>query len=206
MIDRLRSRENIPLLVAGALLISILLAWLAPSEATLGDAVKLIYVHAALMWVGFGYLTIGGITGASYVIWRRDAFINWSYGSSFVGVALLLATGILGAFSAKITWGAVFWAEPRMAMLGRILFAAVIAGLAGRISGSKILGGAADFGLAVLAWVLVIRTERVIHPVSPIFSSDSTAVKVFPLLITATIAFAGLQLVRYWTMGPRQQS
>ncbi|MDP1808172.1 MAG: hypothetical protein Q8L35_01370 [Actinomycetota bacterium] len=87
---------------------------MGPSEATLGDAVKLIYVHAALMWVGFG--------------------------------------------------------------------------------------------LAVIAWVLVIRTERVIRSVSPIFSSDSTAVKVFPLLISVMIAFAGLQVVRYWTMGSRQQS
>jgi hypothetical protein len=206
MLDRLRNRENIPILVAGAVLISVLLAWLAPSEATLGDAVKLIYVHAALMWVGFTFLTIGGVTGGGYLLWRRDALINWSYGSSFVGVAFLLVTGILGAVSAKVTWGAVFWAEPRMAMLGRILFAAVIAALAGRISGSKTLGGAADFGLAVIAWVLVIRTERVIHPVSPIFSSDSAAVKVFPLLITAMIAFAGLQVVRYWTMGPRRQS
>lgn len=204
MVDRLRNRENIPILVAGAISISILLAWLAPSEATLGDAVKLIYVHAALMWVGFAFLTIGGIAGGAYLFRRRDVLINWSYGLSFVGVVFLLATGILGAFSAKITWGAVFWAEPRMAMLGRILFAAVIAALAGRISGSKVLGGAAVFGLAVIAWVLVIRTELVIHPDSPIFSSDSAAVKVFPVLITVAIAFAGLQLVRYWTTGPRR--
>jgi len=199
MIDRLRSREYIPILVAGAVLFTILLAWLAPSEATLGDAVKLIYVHAALMWVGFALLTIGGIAGAAYLFWRRDAFIGWSYGCSVVGVALLFGTGILGSISAKITWGAIFWAEPRMAMLGQILFSAIIVAAAVRISGSKVLGGSACFGLAVIAWVLVIRTERVIHPVSPIFSSESTAIKVFPLLITVMIAFAGLQMVRYWT-------
>jgi len=198
MIKILQSRENIPLLVAGAVLLTAVLAWLAPAEATLGEAVKLVYVHAALMWVGFGLLTFGGAAGVLYALRRNEALIVWSSGTAVAGIMMLIATGLMGMLTAKITWGAVFWAEPRMLMLGQILGAGLIATLAGRISGSKSVTGAANFGLAVVAWVLVIRTERIIHPVSPIFRSDSTAIKVFPLLITAMIAFAGLQAVRYW--------
>lgn len=84
-------------------------------------------------------------------------------------------------------------------MLGRILLAAVITALAVRISSSKVFGGISCFCLAAFSWVLVLYTERVIHPVSPIFSSDSAAIKIFPLLITVMIAFAGFQVVRYWT-------
>ncbi len=199
----LRSRENIPLFIAATVVLTAVLAWLAPTEATLGEAVKLVYVHAALMWVGFALVTGGGAAGALYALWRRDALIVWSSGMSVAGILLFLATGLLGMWTARVTWGAVFWGEPRMLMLGQILGSGLLATLAGRLSGSKIVVGAANLSLAVIAWVLVLRTERIIHPVSPIFSSDSTAIKVFPLLITVIIAFGTLLAVGYWATADR---
>ena len=198
MLKILRSRENIPLVSAAAILLMVVFAWFAPAEATLGKAVKLVYVHAAMMWVGIGLISLGGIAGLLFLFFRNEAIIRWSSGSAVVGVALFALTGFLGAVTAKITWGGVFWAEPRMAMLGQIFFVAAVAAIAVRISGSKTIAGLANLGLGIITWVLIIRTERVIHPDSPIFRSDSTAIKVFPLLIAAMITIAGLQIVRYW--------
>ena len=192
-------RENIPLISATAIILSLILAWMSPAEATLGAAVKLVYLHAAIMWVGFGLLTIGGIAGLLYVFWRKKKLIDWSCGSSFVGTSVIFITGILGAITAKITWGAIYWAEPRMAMLGWIMAAALIIGAAIKLSESSVIAGVANCALAIIAWTLLIRTERVVHPGSPIFSSDSLTIKIFPLLITGFIAIASLQIVRYWT-------
>lgn len=203
MFQFLRSRENIPLFIAAAVALGALLAWLSPAEATLGNAVKLVYVHAALMWVGFGLLTFGGFAGATFLVWRKDALIFWSTGSEVMGLALLLGTGVLGAVTAKITWGSVFWAEPRMMMLGQILIAGIVAFLSHRLSGSKVVAGTANVFVAVVAWVLVLRTEKVVHPDSPIFASDSAAIKIFPLLITAIIAIAAVLAIRYWVSGER---
>lgn len=199
LFEALGSRENIPIWVAFAVLLTLALAWIAPAEATLGEAVKLVYIHAALMWVGFGLLTISAGLGALYIIWRREGLLKWSKGGAVTGVALLLGTGLLGILTAKITWGGVFWAEPRLAMLGEILLVGLLAIGIGRFSASKTLCAATNIALGAVAWILVIRTERVIHPVSPIFTSESTAIKMFPLLITATLAFAGLQITRYLT-------
>ena len=82
MIKILRSRENIPLFVAGSVLLAVVFAWLAPAEATLGEAVKLVYVHAALMWVGFALSTSGGVAGVAYLFRRKDALIAWSSGAA----------------------------------------------------------------------------------------------------------------------------
>ena len=199
-------RENIPLISAVAVFVSLILTWMAPAEATLGKAVKLVYLHAAIMWVGFGLLTIGGAAGLLYVFWRKKGFINWSCGSSFVGIALISITGILGAITAKITWGQIYWAEPRMAMLGWIIIAAVAAAVVIKLSESSVIAGLANCGLAVIAWTLLIRTERVVHPGSPIFNSDSLTIKVFPLLITGFIAIASLQIVRYWTTSSKNEN
>ncbi len=198
-------RENIPLISAIAIILSLVLAWLAPAEATLGKAVKLVYLHAAIMWVGLGLLTIGGAAGILYVFWRKKGLIDWSCGSSFVGIVLVFITGMLGAITAKITWGAIYWAEPRMAMLGWILVTAAAVGVVIKLSGSNVIAGLAVCGLAAISWTLLIRTERVVHPGSPIFNSDSLAIKVFPLLITVFMAIASLQIVRYWTTSSKRE-
>lgn len=198
MLKILRSRENIPLIGAAAVILMVLLAWLAPAEATLGKAVKLVYVHAAMMWVGIGLISLGGIAGLLFLVFRNEALISWSSGSAVVGVALFAITGLLGAVTAKITWGAIFWAEPRMVMLGQIFLVAFLIAIVVRVSGSKTIAGLANFILGITTWVLLIRTERVVHPDSPIFRSDSIAIKVFPLLIAGMITIAGLQFVRYY--------
>ena len=190
-------RENIPLAIAAAVVLAVVLAYMAPAEATLGEAVKLVYVHAALMWVGFGMLTLGGLAGLLSWFWRRGSALDWSYGFLYVGLGLLLATGVLGTVTAKITWGAVFWGEPRLAMLGEILAAGAVTVAAGKLSNSEILAAGGNLAFAAVAWVLVLRTELVIHPASPIFSSESAAIRVFPLLITVVLAAAGLLAVRY---------
>lgn len=193
----LGSKENAPLVAAFAVAASVLLALGAPAEETLGQAVKLVYIHAALMWVAFGLLTLSGLLGGLYFVRRSPRVFSWSGASMIVAVALLLGTGSLGLITAKITWGGVFWAEPRLMMLGQILVIGIAAVFVARTVGESLPAAGAAAVAAAAAWVLLLRTERVIHPVSPIFSSDSAAIKIFPLLITVCLAFAGLQVVRY---------
>ena len=105
MLKILRSRENIPLVSATAILLMVVFVWFAPAEATLGKAVKLVYVHAAMMWVGIGLISLGGIAGLLFLFFRNEAIIRWSSGSAVGGVALFALTGFLGAVTATITWG-----------------------------------------------------------------------------------------------------
>lgn len=193
----LGSRENIPLTVAFAVTVSIVLAWMSPAEATLGAIIKLVFVHAALMWVAFGLLTLGGVMGLIYVFRRRPSILAWSNGSVATAVGLLVFTGLLGLVTAKISWGGVNWSEPRLLMLGEIIVAGLVVMLIAALRGPSIYPALANALFAIAAWGLLFRTERVVHPVSPIFTSDSLAIKIFPLLITASFAFAGVQIVRF---------
>ena len=197
MFEALGSRENIPLLVALAVVVTVALAFMAPAEATLGQAAKLVYVHAALMWVAFGVLTWGGLAAAGFLVARRQRLLGWSAGLIGAGITLFVMTGLLGMATAVITWGGVFWGEPRLKMLFGLLIVGGLTLIVGRL-GNDSARSAANIFFSAVAWFLLFRTERVIHPVSPIFSSDSLAIKIFPLLITASLAFAALQLVRYW--------
>ena len=198
----LGSRENIPLVVAFAVIVSVVLAWLSPAEATLGQAVKLVYMHAALMWVAFGLLTLGAILGLLFLVLKRRSLSAWSYGSTATAMALLLTTGLLASLTAQITWGGMNWSEPRLLMLGEILLAGLAVLVVAGLSSSAALQSATNILFAIVAWGLLLRTELVMHPDSPIFKSESLAIKIFPLLITASLAFAALQVARYLAASP----
>lgn len=45
----------------GLVLLTLVLAWLSPSEKTLGDKIKLVFLHGALTWVGMLLYTIAGV-------------------------------------------------------------------------------------------------------------------------------------------------
>jgi hypothetical protein len=49
---------------------------------------------------------------------------------------------------------------------------------------------------AALAWSLA-RTEQVMHPPSPIFSSDATAIKIYFILLLAAFLTTALHLARW---------
>ncbi len=200
-LSSLGSRENIPLVAAFAVIVSVILTWLSPAEATLGQAVKLVYMHAALMWVAFGLLTIGAVLGLLFLVLRRRSFLAWSYGSMATAVALLVTTGLLGSLTAQITWGGINWSEPRLLMLGQLLLVGLAALAVAGFSSSSLLQSGVNILFAIVAWVLLFRTQLVMHPGSPIFQSDSLAIKIFPLLITASLAFAALQIARYLAAG-----
>jgi hypothetical protein len=195
----LRSRDNIPVLVAGAVALAAVAVRLAPAEATLGQSVRFVYAHAALMWVGFGLLTLGGLAGWAFLIRRSPRLLEWSIGCLVVGLVIIASTGLLGMWTAKLTWGGIFWAEPRMAMLLKILAAGSGAIVAGKLSGSPVVAGAANGLAATAAWIWLLQTRLVIHPANPIFTSESAAIKLFPLAIGLLLGFAALQIVRYWT-------
>jgi hypothetical protein len=195
----LLSRENIPLLAAGAVALAAVALRLAPAEATLGQSVRFVYLHAALMWVGFGLLTVGGIAGWAFLIRRSKRLLEWSNGCSVVGLGLIVTTGLLGIWTAKLTWGGMFWGEPRMAMLLKILAAGSAAVAVRKLGGPPVAGAAANGLVAAAAWAWLLGTRLVIHPANPIFTSESLAIKLFPVAIGFLLAFAAVQIVRYWT-------
>ena len=90
------------------------LIWLASQERTLGQGIKIVYLHAGLIWAGMVNFSFAGFLGlavtfsAEKKIQARTQTIGW--------VALLLfATGIgRSIVAAKINWEAFFWSEPRM--------------------------------------------------------------------------------------------
>ena len=61
-LEKVRNR-TLPLLAAGLLLLLSIWVAFAPAESRLGNLVKLVYVHGALVWTGLLTFSLAGLLG-----------------------------------------------------------------------------------------------------------------------------------------------
>jgi len=181
------------ILSTGAL--AILLIFFSPQEKTLGPVVKLVYAHAALMWVGLILYTIAALSAGIFMFSKKNTFWFWGEWGQKVATFTFFATFLLGLFTAKLAWGAIFWGEPRFRMLIIMIFFSVALFPAYSIGGKTRVVASLVVLAAIAVWIFLIRTELVFHPRSPILSSESLAIKIFPFLIAAVFLALALQIV-----------
>jgi heme exporter protein C len=90
------------------------LALLAPTEATMGNVQRIVYVHVPVAWLGLlGLLLMAG-TGVPYLLTRNLSWDHWSQAAAELGwlcCGLTLATGSLWAHAA---WGTWWTWDPRL--------------------------------------------------------------------------------------------
>ncbi len=145
----------------------------APTEETMGQVQRILYIHVASAWLGLlGFAVMGGC-GLAYLLRRNLAWDHWSRAANEIGwlcSSLTLLTGSLWAHSA---WGTWWTWEPRlttMFVLWALYSSCLIVRssmdephLSARIAGALAILGLLDLPLVIMA----TRWFRGIHPVSP---------------------------------------
>jgi len=183
------SKPNFPVMALVWLVIALILTAVSPAELTLGSSVKLVFLHAALMWVGFIGYTGTGLLSVVSLVRKSSSGSAWADSILQVATVILVSTGLLGIVTASLTWGGVVWGEPRLQMLAKILllsFGTLFASRLATIQAQNILRILLTGGV----WYLLLSTERIVHPVNPIFTSGNIAMMLFPLVIAACILLA----------------
>jgi hypothetical protein len=189
-------KKGSPLLAAG--LVVLLLVWvaLAPAETRLGNLVKLIYVHGALVWIGLVTFSVAGCLGLVALVMQNllgwtDRARTWYRGTGAGGRAALIVWMVY-ALSAMIvtglTWGQVIaWNEPRVRVTGLILIASLVVTIAARLVDHDDFTAMVNLVMGVVPWIVVRQAEAIRHPVDPIGGSESAAIQVYYLLIVLTV-------------------
>ena len=199
--ERLRNRI-LPLVSITLLVLLLALVLLAPAEARLGNVVKLVYVHGALIWVGLALYAVAGLLGLAALVIRRPM---WYRATTAAGVAALPVWVVYVISAMAVTglaWGQLFaWNEPRVRATILILLADVVLLVAARLVGSRDFTAIVNIVMAVLTWFVIRQAEVIRHPVNPIGSSDSDTIQVFYLLIVMTVAGLAAILVTWLWVG-----
>jgi len=194
---RLLSREGIGVSLVVLAAAALLLAWAAPSDSTLRQTSKVVYLHGASVWTAMLALTAAGITGfAALVLVKRRVVLNvWTLALSRTGLLFWIATLLISMIASRMAWNAVFLAEPRYTMMFRMLAVGIIVQVIILLVNRPVVSSALHVAQAVILWVLLLTTLSILHPNNPILRSVPSIQFFFGLIVLAC-GVAALQVAR----------
>jgi len=199
---RPRGAALVDILAAAAVATAILaILFVAPTEATMGLAQRIVYVHVAMAWLGLAGFLVMATTAAIYLARRDLAWDQWSQSAAELGwlaSSLTLATGSLWAHAAWNTWWT--W-DPRLttAFVLWAMYSAALVLRSGvedphrraRIGAIVAIVGMLDVPMVIMA----TRWFRGIHPKSP-HMDPAMRVVLLISVVCFTLFFTMLLLLR----------
>ncbi len=146
---------------------------LAPTEQTMGDVQRVMYVHIAVAWLALLGFVVMAAAGLGYLVRRNLWWDHWSQAAGEIGWLCSTLTLVTGSLWAHAAWGTWWTWDPRL-VTSFILWAFYSGNLIlrsglddaqqrARLCGVLAIVGVADVPLVVMA----TRWFRGIHPVAP---------------------------------------
>lgn len=171
-----------------------LLAAFGPTEKTLGSNMRLIYLHAAWVWSGLITFTAAGVIGLAGLALRRNPLHRWSLALGRTGLFFWLTYLPMSLLVMKMNWGGFFFDEPRwrIPLAFAVTGALLQAGLA--LVNKPALASVGNLVFAAALLAATLNMESVMHPDSPILTSESASIKLFFAGLLALSLLLGYQL------------
>jgi len=195
IISRLKSPLSLFVLLS---LVVALFTALGPAEKSLGTNVRVVYLHGAWVWAALAAFFVAGVVGLIGLILRRSWLQSWSRALGRTGLFFWITYLPLSMWAMQTNWNGLFLAEPRWRLA--VVFA--IGGLVLQIGLSLVenpaWASAFNFIYAVLLWLALQTTDQVMHPSSPVLTSDAWRIQAFfggLLLLTLLVTW---QVARWW--------
>jgi hypothetical protein len=182
--------------LSGFIVLALVIVWLAPAEQTLGNFVKLIYLHAALVFVSLVMYSGVGLLGLFYLVTSRDMFLKWALPAKQVALIFWFIYIVSSMVTMKLIWGAVVWAEPRFVLAVSAFVVLLGIYLLSIAFETPRLVSLFNVAMAASIWILISRVPRILHPGSAIRSSPSLAIKVSALAVSLLLLAAAVQAAR----------
>ncbi|MFN2121974.1 MAG: hypothetical protein ACK2UP_00590 [Candidatus Promineifilaceae bacterium] len=168
-----------------ALLLALFVAvvYMAPLEKTLGETIRLIYIHAAFTRAGMVGFYLCGMSGIIIALTNNAKIQSWTQTAAWVSFGLFVLGGLFSVFAQQASWGGVPFAEPRVRMSMTITAVIVIILLVNEwIPWIRVRGLLFTAIAGYILWVLP-RTPLVLHPENAVGTSPSTWIRLaFPVL------------------------
>jgi len=190
------SRERIGFTLLGIGLIVLLLALLAPQDATLKEISPVVYVHGAMVWTAIMAFTASGLIGLAALIWDKAVLHAWSRALGRTGLLFWIIYLPLSMWASQATWNGIPLGDPRFRTAFQVLALAAAFQIAATLWGpTNRLGSVLNAILAVVLWVLMLTTQDIMHPQNPMRSSAST-IQFFFALLLGGCGIAAVQVAR----------
>lgn len=185
------------------ILLSIGFSSLGPSERTLGSHVRLVYLHGAWVWTALLGFLLAAAIGLLGLVLRRTTLHAWSMALGRASTFFWVTYLPLSLWTMQGNWNGIFLQEPRwrvsfdFAIIGLLIQFAIV------MMQRPMIGSVLNVVYFItLVWTLY-GTEQVMHPNSPITSSNSITIQSFFILLLILCLLSGWSLTNWFrTLNP----
>ena len=186
-----------------ALLLGLLIAllWLSPAEQTLGQSIKLVYLHGALVRTAVILFVASVPVNLVAMITKRNSWFVWGKAVILSAVIIWLLHTLFSMITTYATWGVfIAWFEPRTRFTFNLAAVSLIVVLVTQLVNNRVFTSVAFLLLAGLTLVLLPTLGFVQHPLDPIGMSTSGQIRLFYAGISLiTLGLGGLLAI--WMRG-----
>jgi len=193
----IKSNRNTILIIALLIIAIAIITKISPAEKTLGDLVKTIYIHAALIWASIIMFSAAGLLGLGFCFSGKDSLYQWSSATEYIAISIWSINFLFSLVLMSLIWGGIAWNEPRTLMSLTILIFSIVLIFARLITASAKVKGFYNFLMSVILWFELVRTNVVIHPAGAISASTSTAIKIYTIIISLLVFMVTILLAAF---------
>ena len=166
------------IVLASFVLSSSIIFLVAPTETTMGDVQRILYLHVSVAWCGLASCVLMGVCAVMFLALRQLKWDHLSQAAAEVGWLCTTLTPVTGSAWAREAWGTWWTWDPRLtsSLILWLIYAGIILVRGniedpyrrGRIGGVLAIIGVSDVPLVIMA----TRWFRGVHPVSPEMDSS----------------------------------
>ena len=165
-------------------------SFFGPAERSLGTNVRLVYIHGAWVWtalIAFGAAAAVGLMGW---LLSRQSLHTWSGSLGQAGIFFWITYLPLSLWTMQANWNGLYLTEPRFRFAIDFAVTGILLQLAILITRKPRYASLINIGYFAALWFTLTRTEQVMHPPSPILSSNSIEIQLFFFLLLGLCVFA----------------
>lgn len=181
-------------LAAGLTALLLALLWISPAESTLGQTVKLVYLHGALVRTAIVLLVLSLPVNLVGLISGRAGWLAWGRALAVAALLIWLGHTLVSMITTYATWGVfIAWFEPRTRFTFNLAFVAVLVLAVDWLMNNRRFSALAFGGLAAAALALLPNLGFVQHPLDPIGQSTSGSIHLFyTAILVVSLGLGGL--------------
>ncbi len=161
-----------------------------PAERSLGTNVRLVYIHGAWVWtalIAFGAAAVVGLMGW---LLSKQSLHTWSRALGQAGLFFWITYLPLSLWTMQANWNGLYLTEPRFRFAIDFAVIGILLQLAILILRNPRYASLINMGYFAALWFSLTRTEQVMHPPSPILTSNSIEIQLFFFTLLGLCVFA----------------
>jgi hypothetical protein len=186
--------KKFPVSLIVTLFIGIVLIWFSPVDSQLGPALKLVYLHGALIFTGLFLFAALGFVGIISLF--RNSLRNLLFDIGRTAIIFWVSAAIVGNIASELTWGGIYWNEPRLKVIIIIFIISLSVYFISTAYDNDKIKSILGIALSSLVFLLILGAGKIMHPVNPFGAADSS-IRFFFGIITLVFLILSIQMVHW---------